>query len=231
MNLLLILLNSSDVIPNVNVPIAAFFCTASFLFFILVHIFGAKLFIVIRYSGRMGPHIFAINLFLIGVAGAVLSASLLSGEAALVLGVTSGILIWTAAGDIPEQMKWISPLTRKSIIIYLPLLLIWGVGCYYYSNLPHALIGATGYPMAIWGLNLARSRVLARWGPSSLPSTVLIILTAMLAGGAAAVGIVHGTIFSGIIGGILFSIAIWSALEVIWERGMARGPWQMKNKN
>ncbi len=230
MNLLFIMLNTADSITKSDMAMSAFFCAASFMFFILLHILGAKLFIVIRNSGRMGPRRFAVILFLIGIAGAVLSSTLLFNESALVLGVTSGILIWTAAGDIPEQMKWISPLTRKSIIIYLPLLLIWGVGCYYYSNLPNALIGAIGYPIAIWGLNLARVRVLDKWGPSSLPSTVLVILTAMLAGAAAAIGIVHGTIYSGIIGGVLFSIAIWSAFEVIWERGMARGPWQMKNR-
>ena len=124
------------------------------------------------------------------------------------------------------RLNWISPLSRKAVFIFLPIVLIWTLCLLFLRDIPAAVFGATGYPLGVWGIQLARFRILSKWGPSSLAATILILLTAALAGGALALGIVHGTIFSGIIGGVVFAIATWSALEIIWERGMAQKPWK-----
>ena len=203
-----------------------FFATASFLLFIFLQLLGSRLFEKIRESGHIGPKLFVVVLLLVGLTGAVFSCFIRNSEASLLLGFLSGLFIWTALCDIPMQLDWISPLSRKAILVFLPLAGLWTAGMFLLREVPAAVFGATGYPLVVWGIELARSRVISRWGPSSLAATILILLTAAIAGGALALGIVHGTIFSGIIGGVIFAIATWSALEVIWERGMAEKPWR-----
>lgn len=206
--------------------VTGFFGIASFLLFIFLQLLGARLFVKINESSQIGPRVFVLVLLVLGLAGAVFSCFIKNSEASLLLGFTSGLLIWTAICDIPEQMLWISPLSRKAVLIFLPLILLWTVAILLLREIPDAVFGATGYLLGVWGIQLARVRVISKWGPSSLAATILILLTAAIAGGALALGVVHGTIFSGIIGGVVFAIATWSAFEIIWERGMAKRPWR-----
>lgn len=203
-----------------------FFAIASFLLFIFLQLLGSRLFDRIRESGHIGSKLFIMVLLLVGLAGAVFSCFISNSEASLLLGFLSGLFIWTSLCDIPRQLDWISPLTRRAILVFLPIALLWTAGMLFMRSIPAAVFGATGYPLVVWGIELARSRVISRWGPASLAATILILLTAAIAGGALALGIVHGTLFSGIIGGVIFAVATWSALEVIWERGMAEKPWR-----
>jgi hypothetical protein len=206
--------------------VTGFFGIAAFLFFIFLQLLGTRLYVKITESGQIGPKIFVIVLLSLGLTGTVFSCFIRHSESSLILGFASGLFIWTALCEIPEQMKWISPLSRNAVLVFLPLILLWTLGILLLRNIPSAVFGATGYPLCVWGIHLARVRVISKWGPTSLAATILILLTAAVAGGALALGIVHGTIFSGIIGGVIFAIATWSALEVIWERGMAERPWK-----
>lgn len=206
--------------------VTGFFGIASFLLFIFLQLLGTRLFEIINESGQIGSRVFVSVLLILGLAGSVFSCFIKNDGASLVLGFAAGLLIWTALFDIPEQMHWISPLSRRSVLIFLPLLLLWTGGILFLREIPDAVFGATGYPLVVWGIQLARVRVISRWGPSSLAATILILFTAAIAGGALALGIVQGTIFSAIIGGVVFAIATWSALEIIWERGMAERPWK-----
>ena len=206
--------------------VTGFFGIASFLLFIFLQLLGAKLFVKINETGKLGPKIFVLILLVLGLAGTVFSCFIGNDEASLVLGFTAGLLIWTGLCDIPQQMNWISPLSRKAVLVFLPLAILWTIGMLFLRDIPAAVFGATGYPLVVWGIQLARVRVISRWGPSSLAATILILFTAAIAGSALALGIVHGTIFSGIIGGVIFAIATWSSLEIIWERGMAQKPWK-----
>ena len=206
--------------------VTGFFGIAAFLLFIFLQLLGTRLYVKITESGQIGPKIFVIVLLVLGITGTVFSCFIRHSESSLVLGFASGLFIWTALCEIPEQTKWISPLSRSSVLVFLPLFLLWTLGILLLRSIPAAVFGATGYPLFVWGIHLARVRVISKWGPASLAATILILLTAAVAGGALALGIVHGTIFSGIIGGVIFAIATWSALEVIWERGMAERPWK-----
>jgi hypothetical protein len=206
--------------------VTGFFAIASFLLFIFGQLVGSRLFEMVNELGHIGPKVFILFLLLIGSAGAVFSCYIRNGEASLLLGFLSGLFIWTGIIDIPHQLDWISPLSRSALLIFIPLAFVWTCGMLFLRSIPAAVYGAVGYPLMVWGLQLARSRVVSKWGPSSLAATILILLTAAIAGGALALGVVHGTIFSGIIGGVIFAIATWSALEVIWERGMAQKPWR-----
>ncbi len=206
--------------------VSGFFGVASFLLFIFLQLLGTRLFVKIKEAGQIGPKVFGSVLLILGLSGAVFSCFISNSEASLVLGFASGLFIWTALCDIPEQMHWISSLNRKAVLIFLPLTLLWVASILFLRGIPAAVFGATGYPLGVWGIQLARVRVISRWGPSSLGATILILLTAAIAGGALGLGVSHGSIFSGIIGGVVFAIATWSALEIIWERGMAQRPWR-----
>ena len=206
--------------------VTGFFGIAASLLFIFLQLLGARLYVRITESGQIGPKVFVIVLLALGVTGTVFSCFIRHSESSLVLGFASGLFIWTALCEIPEQMKWILPLSRSAFLVFLPLILLWTLSILLLRSIPAAVFGATGYPLCVWGIHLARARVIAKWGPSSLAATILILFTAAIAGGALALGIVHGTIFSGIIGGVIFAIATWSALEIIWERGMAERPWK-----
>jgi len=206
--------------------VPGFFSIASFLLFIFLQLLGTRIFSQVRESGQIGPKLFSLVLVVIGLSGAVFSCFIANPEASLLLGFTAGLLIWTALCDIPQQMGWIKPISRTALMIFVPLSLLWIMGMLFMQSIPAAVYGATGYPLVVWGLQLARGGVIRKWGPSSLAATVLILLTAAAAGSAMALGIVHGSIFSAIIGGVTFAICTWSALEMIWERGMTEKPWR-----
>ncbi len=206
--------------------VTGFFIISSVIFFIFLQLLGTRLFEKIKESGHIGPRLFAITILSIGIVGTFFSCFISNGEASLVLGFASGVALWTALGDIPEQMDWISPLSRKAVAFFIPTLLIWSVGLLLLKSIPEALFGALGYPVWVWGIHLTRARVLSKWGPTSPAAIILILMMATIGGCALALGIVRGTPFSGIISGVIFAVAMWSALEIVWERGMANQPWK-----
>jgi hypothetical protein len=42
-------------------------------------------------------------------------------------------------------------------------------------------------------------------------------------------GVLIGTRFTALLAGLVFAVTSWSIMEIIWERGMANGPWKPKN--
>jgi len=209
--------------------VAGFFSIASVILFIFLQLLGSRLFVRMRESGQVGPRVFALILLAVSLTGGVLSCFISNSEGSLVLGFASGVLLWTALGDIPEQMEWISPLSRRAVLFFLPSALIWTACILCLPMIPAALFGLTGFPLCVWGMHVTRERILARFGATSPAAVILMLVMAAMAGSSLALGIVHGTPFSGIISGVVFAIAIWSAVEVIWERGMATQPWKNRS--
>jgi hypothetical protein len=209
--------------------VSGFFSIASVILFIFLQLLGSRLFVRMRESGQVGPKVFAMILLVISIAGGILSCFIHNDEGSLVLGFASGVLLWTAIGDIPEQMNWISPLTRRAVLFFIPAALVWTACIIFIPPIPDTLFGLTGFPLCVWGMHLTRARVLARFGATSPAAVILTLVMAAIAGGSLALGVVHGTPFSGIISGVVFAIAIWSTVEVIWERGMATQPWKNRS--
>jgi hypothetical protein len=144
----------------------------------------------------------------------------------LVLGLASGVFLWTALGDVTEKLGWVSTYSRTALLLFFPSLAVWFVLTFVIRGIPLGLVSALGYPMFVWGLHLTRIRVISHWGPTSLAGIIMALVYAMLAGAALALGVIGRTIITGIIGGVLFAISAWSTLEIIWERGMAEKPWR-----
>ncbi|MBD3369654.1 hypothetical protein GF402_04740 [Candidatus Fermentibacteria bacterium] len=216
--------------PAKDYIVAAFFAVATVPFFIFLHMLGTKLFLRMQESGRVGPVLFFGSMLAVGAGGTVVACLIPYTGTALVVGLAAGVALWTALGDVSEKLGWISTLSRRAILLFLPSLAGWLVICFFVSGLPVGLKGALGYPVVVWGIHLTRVRVLSKWGPSSLAATILALANAVLGGAALAIGIIGKTPISGIIGGVLFAIAAWSTLEIIWERGMARRPWSSLSK-
>ena len=151
--------------------IAGFFAAAAFAFFLFLQYLGARMFARARERSRNAPRIFFVTLLAAGIAGTFASCFLSSEEAALVLGMTSGVLLWTALGDVADQMGWVSTLSRSAVLTFLPSFAAWLALTFLISGIPMAVKGSGGYVVLVWGLNLTRVRVLAKWGPSSLTAT------------------------------------------------------------
>jgi len=206
--------------------VAAFFAVATVPVFIFLHVLGNRLFVRSQRSGDAGSLAFFLGLLAPGAAGAVLSCLIPNPELQLVLGLASGVFLWTALGDVTEKLGWISTFSRHALILFFPLVAVWFVLAFAIPGIPIGLIGALGYPLFVWGLHLTRIRVISHWGPTSIAGIILALVFAMIAGAALALGIMGQTVFSGIIGGVFFAISAWSTLEIIWERGMAEKPWR-----
>ncbi len=78
------------------------------------------------------------------------------------------------------------------------------------------------------GVLLTRTRVLARWGATSFASTLLLLVMAAFSGGSLVAGVLIGTRFAALLAGLVCAVTSWSIMEIIWERGMANGPWKLK---
>lgn len=204
--------------------VTAFFelCTVAAIIFL--HVLGNRMFVLGIESGRTTSTAFGASALGLGIIGTVLSSVILDGSAALLLGLVSGLAIWTALGEVAEHLGWVSPLNRSAIFLFVPSLGAWAAMML--LRLPIGLLSSAGYAVGVWGLHLLRVRVLARCGPNSLAATVVALFNAAVAGGGLALGLVGGTVVSGVVGGIVFAMAMWSTLEIIWERGMARRPWR-----
>jgi len=206
-----------------KVLIAGFFAGITIAALVLLQMLGARLYNRLTESGRKAPLIFgAIALFL-GIAGLLLG-SFLHGSMALLVGLTAGFLVWASLGEIGEQLGYVSTLSRSAVPLFLCFFALWLIG-FLFRGIPIALTMGLGYPVCIWGLQLVRVRVLAKWGPSSLAATILALACSAVAGGGLALGMAGSTPLTGIVGGVVFAMAGWSTVEIIWEKGMARKPW------
>lgn len=207
------------------VLVSGFFAAITVLGLILMQILGARLFEITMEKGRTGPVIFFLAALLAGITGILAGAFIADGGHALLIGLASGFLVWTALGEVAEQLGWVSTMTRSAVGLFLVSFAVWLSG-FLFREIPVAVTAGLGYPVCIWGLHLVRVRVLAKWGPSSLPATILALVNAALAGGGLALGMSAATPFTGIIGGVVFAMATWSTLEILWERGTAKRPWR-----
>ncbi len=206
--------------------VAGFFGLASCIFFILLQYVGARVFLHLTENGQVGPKLFAAGTTLLGVFGTVLGALIGYQEASLVIGFISGMLLWTGLGDIPELMGWLRPFSPRALFLLVPLAVLWSAGVVLSEHVPLAVLGAAGYPLGAWTMSLTRSLVLDRWGAGSVPATLHALLTAAVSGGAIALGVMHATPFTAIIGGMVFALGAWSVLEILWEKGTDSHPWR-----
>jgi hypothetical protein len=206
--------------------VAAFFAVATVPVFIFLHVLGNRLFVRSQSSGSAGGLAFFLGMLAPGAAGTVLSCLIPNQELQLVLGLASGVFLWTALGDVTEKLGWISTYSRTALLLFFPVAAGWAVLAFAIRGIPIGLVSALGYPVFVWGLHLTRVRVISHWGPTSIAGIIMALLYAMVAGAALALGIIGQTIISGIIGGVFFAISAWSTLEIIWERGMAEKPWR-----
>jgi hypothetical protein len=206
--------------------VAAFFAAATVPVFIFLHVLGNRLFVRAQRSGTTSSMAFFLGMLAPGIAGAVISCLVPGRPLQLVLGLASGVFLWTALGDVTEKLGWVSTYSRTALLLFFPSLAVWFVLTFVIRGIPLGLVSALGYPMFVWGLHLTRIRVISHWGPTSLAGIIMALVYAMLAGAALALGVIGRTIITGIIGGVLFAISAWSTLEIIWERGMAEKPWR-----
>ncbi len=205
--------------------VAGFFSAATVLGLILLHLFGTRIFMHYKDKGRTGPIVFGIGALFLGLFGIVASILVNHLSASILIGLVSGFFIWTAIGEVGQEMGWVSVMDRSAVPLFLAAFAIWLSG-FLVDLLPPAVMAALGYPACVWGMNLTRVRVLSKWGPASLHSTILGLTTAAVAGGGLVLGMVDATPVSGIVGGVIFAMATWSVLEILWERGTARKPWR-----
>ncbi len=206
--------------------VAAFFAVATVPVFIFLHVLGNRLFVRSQRSGSAGSLAFFFGMLAPGVAGTFLSCLIPNQEFQLVLGLASGVFLWTALGDVTEKLGWISTFSPRALLLFFPAVAVWFVLAFAIPGIPIGLTGALGYPLFVWGLHLTRIRVISHYGPTSIAGIIMALLFAMIAGASMALGIIGRSIFSGIIGGVFFAISAWSTLEIIWERGMAEKPWR-----
>jgi len=205
--------------------VSGFFAACTIAALILLHILGSRVFVMLQERGRTGPVILGAVSLVLGLAGIVGGLTLHSRETALLAGLVSGFLVWTAFGEVAEQLGWVSPLSRSAVALFLPCFALWLAG-FLVRGMPVAAMAGAGYPVCIWGLHLARVRVLAKWGASSLAATAVALANSAVGGGGLALGMSGGTPITGIVGGVVFAMSTWSTLEIIWERGTARKPWR-----
>jgi hypothetical protein len=220
----------NSLVEETSALTALFWSGAAAAIFLVIQFAGARYYAFSQSRNPHTPITFLVILSALGIAGTVIFSFIPDADLQLFLGMTCGALIWTALGEIPEQSGWYSHSSRRSLLVFLCFFAVWLAIAFIFTRVPLAVLGCVAYIAWVWGLHQARTRVIAKWGPVSLATTLLIILLGMMAGGAVVIGAFLGTPFSGTSAGLAFAITIWSLLEVIWEQEMAQGPWHQKNQ-
>ncbi|PIE52610.1 hypothetical protein CSA37_05110 [Candidatus Fermentibacteria bacterium] len=230
LNIHALLVNSQPVSAQsvINSLIFSFFTTA---FFLLIQFFGARFYTRCheRYSGF--PLVFFIVLAALS-ALALVSTFLIPGvNYKLIAGVAGGVFLWTSLGEISETMGWYSPGARSAVWLFLLSTAAWLALAFIIPGIPVPILGFLSYPLLTWGILLTRVRVIKKWGAESIAAVVLLLVTAAVSGGSIVAGVLIGTRFAAIMSGLVFAVTSWSIMEIIWERGMARGPWKAKTED
>lgn len=207
---------------------ALFWSGAAAAIFLVIQLAGARYYAYSQSRNPKTPITFLLILAALGVAGTVVFSFIPDLDLQLFLGMSCGALLWTALGEIPEQSGWYSHSSRRSLLFFLCFFTLWLLIGFVFTGVPLAITGCVAYIAWVWGLQQARVRVIGKWGPVSLATTLLMIFLGMLAGGAVVIGAFVGTPFSGTSAGLAFAVTVWSLLEVIWEQEMAQGPWRQK---
>lgn len=225
------LIQLGSILPETpNSLLALFWSGAAAAIFLVIQFAGARYYGYSQSRNPNTPITFLVILGILGVAGTIIFSFIHDDDLQMFLGMTCGALVWTALGEIPEQSGWYSHSSRRSLQAFLCFFAVWLVIAFIFTQVPMAITGCVAYIAWVWGLHQARTRVISRWGPMSLATTLLIIILGMLAGGAVVLGAVIGTAFSGTSAGLAFAVTVWSLLEVIWEQEMAQGPWKPRNQ-
>lgn len=194
--------------------------------FLLIQFLGARFFVSCKERFNSFPLIFFIVLATLAAGSLTTALSLRGLTHKLFLGVIGGVFIWTSLGEIAEQMGWYKSHARNAVWIYLLTTAAWLVMVFLIRGIPVPILGFIGYPLLAWGTHLTRVRFIYKWGANSFASTLLLLIMAAIAGGAIVAGALIGTKFSGMMAGLIFAVTAWSIMEIIWERGMANGPWK-----
>lgn len=194
--------------------------------FLLIQFLGARFFT--RCKERFDSFVLISFIVLAALAAGSLTVAFFLGELThrLFLGVVGGVFIWTALGEIAEHLGWYKSHSRNAVWIYLLTTAAWLVMVFLIRGIPVPILGFIGYPLLAWGTHLTRVRFIHKWGAASFASTLLLLFMAAISGGAIVAGALIGTKFAGMMAGLVFAVSTWSVMEIIWERGMANGPWK-----
>lgn len=225
LNMEALLVNSQpvQVTSITNSLISSFFTIAVFL---LIQFAGARFYTHCRERYTHFPLVFFIVLATLSVLSLVFAFFLSEPTHKIFAGVIAGVFIWTSLGEISETMGWYSPGSRGATWIFLLSTACWLLLAFIIPGIPYPLLGFIAYPLLTWGTLLARVRILNRWGASSFASTILLLIMAAVSGGSIVAGVLVGTRFAALMAGLVFAVTAWSIMEIIWERGMANGPWK-----
>ncbi len=209
-----------------NPTSAVLFSFYALAVFLLIQFLGVRFFTSCKERYKNFPLISFIILATLAVAALVTAFFLESFPHNLFLGVVGGVFIWTSLGEIAEQLGWYKSHARNAVWIYLLTTAVWLVLALMKHDIPIPILGFIGYPLLAWGTHLTRVRLIHKWGANSFASTLLLLVMAAISGGAVVAGALIGTKFSGMMGGLVFAVSSWSIMEIIWEKGMANGPWK-----
>lgn len=194
--------------------------------FLLIQFFGARFYTSCKERYKNFSLFFFVVLATVSILSLILAFFLKSDEHRLFAGVVGGVFIWTSLGEISEHMGWYSSASRGAVVIFLLGAAAWLILAL--TGVPLPVLGFLAYPLLTWGVLLTRTRVLARWGAVSFASTLLLLVMAAFSGGSLVAGVLIGTRFAALLAGLVCAVTSWSIMEIIWERGMANGPWKPK---
>ena len=213
-----------------NIKTSLFFSFFAIAVFLLIQFLGARFYTGCKERYTHFPLIFFIILATLSVLSLVLAFFLRGPDTRLFAGVVGGVFLWTSLGEISEHMGWYAPHARGAVWLFLLSTAAWLILAFLIPGTPVPILGFIGYPLLTWGTLLTRVRVLDKWGVYSFASTLLLLIMAAFSGGSLVAGILFGTKFAGLLAGLVFAVTAWSIMEIIWERGMANGPWKHRDQ-
>jgi len=194
--------------------------------FLLIQFLGARFFTRCKERFNSFPLVFFIIIAALAAGSLTVAFFLKELTHKLFLGVVGGVFIWTSLGEIAEQLGWYKSHARNAVWIYLLTVAAWLIMVFLTPAIPVPILGFIGYPLLAWGTHLTRVRFIDKWGANSFASTLLLLGMAAISGGVIVAGALIGTKFAGMMAGLVFAVSTWSIMEIIWERGMANGPWK-----
>ncbi|MCK5133026.1 MAG: hypothetical protein KAR40_12845 [Candidatus Sabulitectum sp.] len=224
-NILALAVNAQPV-QEPNATSALLFSFYAVAVFLLIQFLGARFFTSCKERFSSFPLISFIVLAALAAGSLAVAFFLKELTHKLFLGVVGGVFIWTSLGEIAEHLGWYRSHARNAVWIYLLTTVAWLIMVFLIPGIPIPILGFIGYPLLAWGTHLTRIRFIHKWGATSFASTLLLLVMAAISGGAIVAGALIGTKFAGMIAGLIFAVSTWSIMEIIWERGMANGPWK-----